>query len=131
MHQGRIMRAGSATDVWRDPRSAFVASFIGHGTIIERDGKQFAVRADAVTIVALADADSADLLGRVTSCVFQGDRFAVEVAVDADAAVDVDATHMSGFVEEPLMPGDRVGVRIDESRLAPLDSSANYRIEPN
>jgi len=117
MNEGRIMRAGTASEVWRDPRSTFVASFIGHDTIIERDGRRFAVRADAVTIVAVnvpTPADKPATPGVVVSCAFQGDRFQVDVEADNGA-------HFRGFVNDRLDVGTRVAVVIDVSRLAPLD----------
>jgi len=35
MHRGRIIQVGSATDLYERPTNAFVASFIGEGTLVE------------------------------------------------------------------------------------------------
>src|SRR5262249_32129324 len=35
MHQGRIVQLGSAADLYEHPADAFVASFIGEGTLVE------------------------------------------------------------------------------------------------
>lgn len=122
MHRGRIMRAGTATEVWRDPRSRFVASFIGHETIIERGGQHFAVRADALTITPATTRPLVDdvagrepvLVATVLACAFQGDRFQVEVEVEATSM------RFTGFCAEPLALGDQALVAIDAARLAPL-----------
>lgn len=38
MHEGRIVRIGAAEDIWKDPRTEFVARFIGHHNILDADG---------------------------------------------------------------------------------------------
>jgi ABC-type Fe3+/spermidine/putrescine transport system ATPase subunit len=35
LHNGQIVREGTPTEVWANPRSAFVATFLGLGTIME------------------------------------------------------------------------------------------------
>ncbi|HEX2992729.1 MAG TPA: ABC transporter ATP-binding protein [Anaerolineales bacterium] len=35
LHEGKIVRQGSPVDVWADPRSAFVARFLGLGLVVE------------------------------------------------------------------------------------------------
>lgn len=35
LHEGKVIRQGSPVDVWADPRSAFVARFLGLGRVVE------------------------------------------------------------------------------------------------
>ena len=35
LHDGRIVRAGTPADIWSDPRSAWVAGFLGVGQVVE------------------------------------------------------------------------------------------------
>ena len=78
---------------------------------IERGGRRFAVRADAVSLAASPGSDA--VAGTVTSCSFQGDRYEVLATVDG-------ATWRF-FCNQLLAVGDTVSLDLDESRLAPLD----------
>lgn len=109
MFGGSLVRVGTPAEVWRDPESEQVARFVGHDTIIERGGRRFAVRADAVRIVLPGDGD---MVGVVAGCAFQGDRYEV--------TVDVDGVPWPVFAPDPMPIGSRVGLAIDESRLAKL-----------
>lgn len=111
MHQGRLLRLGTPAEVWRDPQSEIVARFIGHEAIVERDGRRFAVRADAVSLAA--DAAAADVHGVVTACSFQGDRYEVLATIDGAS--------WRFFTDQLLSPGAHVDLHLDPSRLAPLD----------
>ena len=108
MHRGELLRIGSPADVWRDPQSEIVARFVGHDTIIERDGRRFAVRADAVAIVATGG----EYRGVVTACAFQGDRF--------DLIIDIDGTAWRTFHDVAVDPGTPVDLAVDPTKLAPL-----------
>lgn len=107
LHDGALMRHGPPAEVWRDPQSEVVARFLGHETIIERNGRRFAVRPDAVTV-----ADTGDIVGRVVRSTFQGDRFEV--------GADVDGTPWRFFHHTALVPDDTVTLAIDPTKLAPL-----------
>ena len=110
MVEGQLLRLSAPADVWRDPQSEIVARFIGHEAIVERTGRRFAVRADAVTLAA--STDSVDASGVVTACSFQGDRYEVLASVDG--------TTWRFFCDRQLPVGDHVELHLDESRLAPL-----------
>jgi thiamine transport system ATP-binding protein len=110
MSAGELVRVGTPSAVWSDPRTEFVARFVGHETIVERDGRRFAVRDDAIQF---ADA-SQGVVASVVTCRFQGDRHRV-------VAKDEDGTRWSGWSLDPIAIGDRVGVVIDAARLAPLE----------
>ncbi|PWB75158.1 MAG: spermidine/putrescine ABC transporter ATP-binding protein [Anaerolineales bacterium] len=40
LHAGKIIREGTPADVWADPRSAFVARFLGLGNVVEGEVKR-------------------------------------------------------------------------------------------
>lgn len=110
MDQGRLLRLGTPTEVWRDPRSERVARFVGHETIVDRGGRRFAVRIDAVRLAQAGEAST--LAGPVRSCAFQGDRH--------ELVVEIDAGSWRVFSPDPVAPGTVVGLQLDDSRLAPL-----------
>jgi len=112
MDQGRLLRVGTPAEVWRDPQSEVVARFVGHEAIIERDGKRYAVRPDAL---AVAEADG-DLTGVVTSCAFQGDRF--EILVDVAGRDDGSTWRL--FHAEPIAISAKINLSLNSSRLALL-----------
>jgi len=117
MSEGRLLRAGTPAELWRDPQSEFVARFVGHEAIIERDGRRYAVRSDAVSLAPPTETPPADARhthqGLVERCSFQGDRYLVRVAA---LGQDVDA-----WTTEPIAPGTSVVLTIDPTKLAPLD----------
>lgn len=109
LRAGSLVREGRPAEVWSDPRTEFVARFVGHDTILELDGERYAVRADAIRLTT----PDVSRRGRVVGCRFQGDRHRIEIEVDGEHyvawqrdAVDVDA---------------EVGIEIDHDRLARLD----------
>jgi len=108
MYAGKLLRLGAPDQVWRDPRSETVARFLGHDAIITIDGQRFAVRPDAVRLVA----GGGDYSGLVRGCAFQGDRY--------ELLVDVDGQPWRFFHDESQAPGDVVGLTLDSTKLAPL-----------
>lgn len=109
MSVGELVRVGTPADVWTDPRSEFVARFVGHETIVERDGRRYAVRDDAVRFAEPADGVAATVL----TSRFQGDRHRI-------VAQAADGVRWSGWSTDPIRVGAEIGVVVDEARLAPL-----------
>ena len=115
MQSGRLERHGTPAEVWADPRSAFVARFVGHERVLHRSTGAYAVRADAVTIgAATTSAAASDLVmeGVVAASRFQGDRHLVDVILSGET------WRIWSAVAHPA--GSEVTVVIDETRLAPL-----------
>ena len=112
MREGRVVRVGPPREVWRDPRSAFVASFIGHETVVTIDGQRFAAPIDAATIVETRDR-AAQMSGPVMRCRFAGDRFRIDV--------DIDETIWRVWSGEPIEVGTVIGLAVDRNRLAPIE----------
>ncbi|MEM7093251.1 MAG: ABC transporter ATP-binding protein [Actinomycetota bacterium] len=127
MTAGRLVRTGTPAAVWTDPRTDFVAEFVGHETIIEREGQRYAVRADAVTFVPVVDGSDDDTVvvadvvrAEVQSCQFQGDRHRL-------VAVDASGRRWIGWVDTPSVSGSVVEVRLDDTKLALLGSAPQER----
>lgn len=108
MDHGHLLRVGTPADVWRDPQSELVARFVGHDTIIERDGRPFAVRSDAVSVAT----GPGDVRGTVRSCAFQGDRF--------ELTLEVDGQQWRAFSPDAVAAGTTVDLALDTTKLAPL-----------
>lgn len=109
MSEGELVRVGTPVDVWTDPRTEFVARFVGHETIVERDGRRFAVRDDAVQFTGPANG----LTATVLTSRFQGDRHRI-------VAEDPDGVRWTGWSTDPIPAGAEIGIVIDDDRLAPL-----------
>lgn len=114
MNAGRLVRVGTAADVWRDPQTEFVARFVGHEMFVVRDGVHHVVRADAVSIID-GSPDASQLAtetGVVTECRFQGDRYRV--------TIDVDGAMWRAWSDDGVAVGRTVEMQIDEQRIAPV-----------
>ena len=56
LNLGRIEQVGPPVEVYEQPKTAFVADFIGVSNLIQRDGRQITVRPEKITILADGDA---------------------------------------------------------------------------
>lgn len=101
MNNGRIVQSGRPNEVWAQPNSSWIASFLGHATVVPvanrlTDGRSeilpglevpttggsksnIAVRALDFYAVDAGTADGIE--GRVVDCEYHGDNYAVSVAV--------------------------------------------------
>lgn len=141
--RGRVVQSGGPRDLYFRPRTRFAAEFLGKANLvpvtIEPRGAGHEVRArdSAQTLVATVDvappalADpcamvrpeawivvsetASPLQGTVTDATFIGDRLVVRI----DTPIGPQIVGTSGF--ESLAPGDRVGLRMDASRLQLID----------
>ena len=83
-NQGRIEQIGAPAEVYERPQTAFVAGFVGVSNVVEREGRQFAVRPEKIH---LRDAGSSAASGmhsepgRIRDVVYAGmvTRFVVEL----------------------------------------------------
>lgn len=137
MDAGMVRQLDAPLDLYRHPRSVFVADFIGSSTILRgayRDGSwnapglsalpaqeecegalAVAVRPEAISLVG-ADDPRAVLRGVVNEVYFQGDHALAQVAVDH--------TMFLAAVRGNVLPdrGALVGMTWDQSALIPLFS---------
>ena len=59
LNLGKIEQVGAPAEVYEQPKTAFVADFIGVSNLIQRDGRQITVRPEKITILADGDAKPA------------------------------------------------------------------------
>jgi ABC-type Fe3+/spermidine/putrescine transport system ATPase subunit len=83
LHNGQIVREGTPTEVWANPRSAFVATFLGLGTIMEgtyigrsqAKGENVHLLARPLSVDAKREPNV--IQGIVSDVIFQQDQFKV------------------------------------------------------
>lgn len=115
MNDAVIEQAGPAREVWAQPRTEFVARFIGGHNVIALPGGKATVRADAVTLTPEG------LPATVTAVEYQG--ACVAVTSRTDQGDDVLALLPEDqFFAAPKSPGDAVRLSWDEGRLHRLQA---------
>jgi putative spermidine/putrescine transport system ATP-binding protein len=110
MERGRIRQADEPREVFRRPKTAFVARFFGgHNLIPRADGAELAVRTDRCRVLASDDTFVPSLPGQVAGIEFQGAR--VQVTLDADLGVRL-VSHLPDdvFYGHPFDLGDRARI---------------------
>ncbi len=126
MRAGRIERVGTAVDIWRDPRSEYVARFLGHQNIVEVgprgevpwgelpvDPGRWVVRSDAIG--AAVSEPTPTVTGVVAARRYRGERFELVVKTDPGGS------ELSIIWPDDAEVGARVTPEIDIGRLARLD----------
>ncbi|MFZ3583529.1 ABC transporter ATP-binding protein [Loktanella sp. DJP18] len=116
MNNAVIEQAGPAREVFNAPRTRFVAQFMGGHNVIALPGGQFAIRSDAVQVVA---PDAGQMDAQVTAIEYQG----THVSVLARVAGDQEVTALvpdAAFYDAPHHPGDRIGLTWNARNLHPL-----------
>jgi ABC-type Fe3+/spermidine/putrescine transport system ATPase subunit len=113
MQEGRIERIDTPAAIWRDPRTEFVARFLGHDNIVDLAGRgRTLIRSDAIRI----DESSATpgVAGAVLAQRFHGGRYHTRVSTSLGELV----------VDHPnaLDQGMHVSVVIDDGLLMPVSS---------
>jgi thiamine transport system ATP-binding protein len=128
VRDGRIVRDGSPREIWSDPRSRFVAGFLGMENVYPVDVDVGVVDAgwlhldgprNSIAIAIPPDAVSLDpegsITGRVLSVRFQAGSYRSTIGLDDGTAL---------VMEDRMAPpvGATVPVGIDRTRVAFLDS---------
>ena len=109
MNNARIEQAGPAREVFNQPKTEFVARFMGGHNVIALPKGRFAVRADEVRLAA------AGTEAVVTSVEYQG----AHVALTARAAGEQEILALipeARFFDDPKSPGDAVCLTWDAAR---------------
>ena len=65
MNEGRIERLGGPTEIYEDPRSAFVAGFLGASNLMQGDRKGGVVTLDDGTMLTLSEGRTVDSDGPI------------------------------------------------------------------
>ena len=109
MNNARIEQAGPAREVFNQPKTEFVARFMGGHNVIALPKGRFAVRADEVRLAA------AGTEAVVTSVEYQG----AHVALTARTAGEQEILALipeARFFDDPKSPGDAVCLTWDAAR---------------
>jgi putative spermidine/putrescine transport system ATP-binding protein len=108
MNAGRIEQTGSPPQVFNEPRTAFVAQFIGGHNVIATDRGPIALRADRLKLRP-ARAAATSLNASVSNIEYRGTHLQITLAAP-------DATELTALVSEaefhaaPLVAGETVAV---------------------
>lgn len=137
MKQGRIQQIGTPTDIYNEPRNAFVADFIGESNILpghmtkdfevdfcghsfvcvdprfESEEVDVVIRPEDIQIVS---AEGKALRGVVSSLVFKG--------VHYEMTVDTDKFSFMVHSTDPVTPGTAVGLHFDPDEIHVMAKSA-------
>jgi putative spermidine/putrescine transport system ATP-binding protein len=104
LNLGRIEQVGPPAEVYEQPKTAFVADFIGVSNLIERDGRQLTVRPEKITILAdgAAAPDEAHVEpGTVRDVIYAGVLTRYLVELDAGGELTVTRLNTDSSPEEP------------------------------
>ena len=111
MREGRIVRLGPPRELWVDPRTEFVARFMGHTNVVDgaslgRDGRVL------VLDHAISDDPPGPIEGTVVGSVFRDGRHRVTVEVRGE--------RLTWWTDRARDPDTIVRIAIDESGVVPL-----------
>ncbi|MGO4737339.1 ABC transporter ATP-binding protein [Bosea sp. 2KB_26] len=147
MNQGRLEQVGTAAQIYREPRTSYVADFVGGANLVEvetmarqagetgpvvLDGTAIAARAPAAlaagraTLVArpedilLAEPGTAGTLpGRIAHRQYLGGKTSYKVVLDSGRVLAVD---LQSGAHDRFEPGAKVGLGFDPARTLVLAS---------
>ena len=131
MRAGAIAQIGSPREIYFEPASRFVAEFVGAANIVEGTACDGAIvlpggripigTTGKVTLmlrpetIAVVPPDAAELSGRIENVTFVGDRQRIVIADAASRPLLIDAPNTIAAA-----PGERVGLRVDPTRIRVL-----------
>ena len=120
MNGGKIEQAGSPREIFNQPRTAFVAKFIGGHNVIVHDGRSIAVRADRLTLAPLGTSPRGPALaGTVSEVEYQGTH--VQVTLSTASGQDL-SLHIpeTTFDASPVAVGASVQTTWDPATVHAL-----------
>ena len=117
MRGGRILRSDTPEAMWSDPRTRFIAQFMGHanivpGAMVGYPTRLVAVREDALTMDA-----TGDLTGTVTSCLFRDGRYRTAVRIAAGVVVHL-------VTDTAVARGEVIDLATDAAGIMALEDDA-------
>jgi putative spermidine/putrescine transport system ATP-binding protein len=119
MNAARIEQAGPPREVYDQPRTEFVARFMGGHNVITLPEGRAALRSDAIRVTG--DGESARLSGQVSGVEYQGTHVALSARVDGDQEVTA-LVPEAEFFARPHNPGDAVGLTWDTAAARMLST---------
>jgi thiamine transport system ATP-binding protein len=108
MDAGHLLRIDTPHQLYADPRTEAVARFLGHTNVVGAGRDRRVIRRDAATMDP-----AGQLRGVVESSRFRGDHH--------DVAILTDLGLLAFNLDQPSMPGETISVRIDPTRVAPIE----------
>jgi putative spermidine/putrescine transport system ATP-binding protein len=115
MNSGRIEQAGSPSDVFNAPRTAFVAQFMGGHNVIATPAGLIAVRADKLKLARGAGRLSAT----VRAIEYQGTHHQVTLQADSDLTAILTENEFASIAPRP---GDGMAVDWSDRDIHPLST---------
>jgi putative spermidine/putrescine transport system ATP-binding protein len=118
MNGGRIEQIGAPRDIYNEPRTEFVARFIGGNNVLPIDGRRYGIRADRLRLRGGSDG----LAATVRDVEYQG--IFVLVSLRADANLDLTAIVAErSFIDNPVAVDQQITVSWDPADLHELAES--------
>ncbi len=112
MNNGLIEQAGPARALFNQPRTAFVARFMGGHNVVQAEGRPAAVRTDQTRI----ERGGAGLPATVMGVEYQGTNVTVLVRTEAGEEI-TSLTPEASFFDAPFAPGEAATIAWDPSDL--------------
>ncbi len=110
MNKGKFEQVGTPTEIYDNPASRYVASFIGEMNFIDMNGKTYAVRPENLSV---AEDGSGDISGEVRTIMILGHYVMVTVQVGEN----VIKCYVDREVSEKLSVGDQVSLKIGKHNI--------------
>ncbi len=122
MNNGRIEQAGAPREVFNEPKTAFVARFMGGHNVLQSATGPIAVRADRLVLRRPTPGTNAAVEGVVRSVEYQGTF--IQLALDATGGREMTATvDEATFDQTPFSPGDAIAVSWGENDVHHLQAA--------
>ncbi len=123
MNNGRIEQAGAPRDIFNNPKTEFVAKFIGGHNVLAGEAGPIAVRADRLVLRRPGDGSNGLLNGTVRSVEYQGTY--VQLAIETIEGREISAmSDEATFDQTPFSPGDPIAVSWGERDVHQLSQAA-------
>jgi putative spermidine/putrescine transport system ATP-binding protein len=118
LNLGKIEQVGAPAEVYEQPKTAFVADFIGVSNLIQRDGRQITVRPEKITILAAGDAEPAGAHvepGTIRDVIYAG--VLTRYVVELDAGGELTVSRLNTDSSPRDASGDASGGRSGGARV--------------
>jgi putative spermidine/putrescine transport system ATP-binding protein len=110
MNKGKFEQVGTPKEIYDNPASRYVASFIGEMNFLSRDGKTTAIRPEDVV---LSTDDTGDIKGCIRTIMVLGHFTEVNV----QCGEDVIKCYVNREIADPLNVGDSVSLRFAKTHI--------------